>query len=54
MKPPISHRYLAVRLGVGFFGYSGHILTKEHGAAIVLASVVTKAEFKPTEPLRRI
>ena len=52
MKPMISHRYLAARSGVGFFGYSGHILTKEHGAAIVLASVVTKADLNPTEPLK--
>ena len=52
MKPVISHRYLAARSGVGFLGYSGHILTKKHGAAIVLASVVTKADLKPTEPLK--
>lgn len=51
MKPVISHRYLAARSGVGFFGYSGYILTKEYGAAIVLASVVTKAPLEPTEPL---
>ena len=51
MKPVISHRFLAARSGVGFFGLSGHILTKKHGAAIVLASVVTVAKLKPTEPL---
>jgi epoxyqueuosine reductase len=50
MKPVVSHRYLAARSGVGFFGHSGHILTKEHGPAIVLASVVTTAELEPTEP----
>jgi len=26
--PPISHRYLAVRCGVGFFGLSGNVLTR--------------------------
>ena len=49
--PPISHRYLAVRSGIGHFGYSGNIITKEYGSAIVLASVVTDAELIPTEPL---
>ncbi|MBE9545346.1 MAG: epoxyqueuosine reductase, partial [Proteobacteria bacterium] len=33
--PPISHRYLAVRSGVGFFGLSGNVLTKTEGAAII-------------------
>ena len=50
-KPPIAHRYLAVRSGVGYFGYSGNVITKEHGAAIILGSVVTVAELIPTHPL---
>jgi len=49
--PPISHRYLAVRSGVGFFGLSGNVLTREDGAAIILGSVVTEAELIPTEPI---
>ena len=49
--PPISHRYLAVRSGVGFFGLSGNVLTKTEGAAIILGSVVTEAELIPTDPL---
>jgi epoxyqueuosine reductase QueG len=49
--PPISHRYLAVRSGVGFFGLSGNVLTKTDGAAIILGSVVTQAELIPTEPI---
>jgi epoxyqueuosine reductase QueG len=49
--PPIAHRYLAVRSGVGHFGYSGNVITKEHGAAIILGSVVTVAELIPTAPL---
>jgi epoxyqueuosine reductase QueG len=49
--PDISHRYLAVRSGVGWFGLSGNVITKEHGAAMVLGSVVTTAELEPTEPL---
>ena len=49
--PDISHRYLAVRSGVGWFGLSGNVITKEHGAAMVLGTVVTTAELEPTEPL---
>lgn len=50
-KPPISHRYLAVCSGVGFFGLSGNVLTKTDGAAIILGSVVTEADLIPTEPI---
>ena len=50
-KPPISHRYLAVRSGVGFFGLSGNVLTKTDGAAIILGSVVTEAGLIPTDAL---
>ena len=49
--PPISHRYLAVRSGVGFFGLSGNVLTRRDGAAIILGSVVTEAELIATEPI---
>ena len=50
-KPPISHRYLAVRSGIAHFGLSGNVITKEYGAAIILGSVVTEAELVPTDPL---
>ncbi len=50
-KPPLSHRYLAVRSGIGQFGLSGNVLTKQNGAAVILGSVVTQAELIPTEPL---
>ena len=49
--PPISHRYLAVRSGVGFFGLSGNVLTITDGAAIILGSVVTEARLIPTKPI---
>ncbi len=49
--PPISHRHLAARSGVGFFGLSGNVLTKAEGGAIILGSVVTTAELAPTDPL---
>jgi epoxyqueuosine reductase QueG len=50
-KPDVSHRYLAVRSGVGWFGLSGNVITPTHGACVVLGSVVTTAELEPTEPL---
>lgn len=49
--PPLSLRYLAVRSGIGHFGLSGNIITSQHGAAVILGSVVTQAELIPTEPL---
>jgi len=49
--PDISHRYLAVRSGVGWFGFSGNVITKEHGASVLLGTTVTTAELEPTEPL---
>ena len=52
-KPPVSHRYLAVRSGVGFFGLSGNVLTKKEGGAVILGSVVTEADLIPTEPLAK-
>jgi epoxyqueuosine reductase QueG len=51
MLPYLSHRYLAARSGVGYFGMSGNIITKEAGAAVLLGSVVTTAELSPTDPL---
>jgi len=50
-KPPISHRYLAVRSGIGHFGASGNVIMDNYGAAILLASVATEAELVPTDPL---
>lgn len=49
--PPISHRYLAVRSGVGHFGFSGNVLRRKEGAAIILGTVVTEARLEPTDPL---
>ena len=49
--PPLSHRYLAVRSGIGHFGFSGNIITAEHGANVILGAVVTQAELIPTDPL---
>ena len=51
LMPDISHRYLAVRSGVGWFGLSGNVITKQNGASVVLGSVVTTALLEPTDPL---
>jgi epoxyqueuosine reductase QueG len=50
-RPDISHRLLAVRGGVGWFGLSGNVLTRDHGANVSLCTMVTTAELTPTEPL---
>jgi epoxyqueuosine reductase QueG len=50
-KPDISHRYLAVRAGIGHFGLSGNIINKEIAAPLILGSCVTTADLFPTDPL---
>jgi len=50
LPPDISHRYLAVRSGVGSFGWSGNVGIKGYGSAIILGTCVTDARFEPTEP----
>ncbi len=49
--PDISHRYLAIRSGIGHIGLSGHVITPEQGAAVILGTTVTTAELVPTPPL---
>lgn len=49
--PPISHRYMAAASGVGYFGWSGNILTEHNGAMVLLGTVITSAELEPTAPL---
>jgi epoxyqueuosine reductase len=51
MNPDLSHRYLAVRSGVGWFGFSGNVITPEYGAAVILGTCVTTADLEPTAPL---
>ena len=51
MNPDLSHRYLAVRSGVGWFGFSGNVITPEYGATLILGTCVTSAELEPTDPL---
>jgi epoxyqueuosine reductase len=51
LYPELSMRYMAVRSGVGNFGLSGNVITKDYGAAVILGCVVTTAELHPTDPL---
>lgn len=51
MPPDISHRYVAVRSGVGSFGWSGNVGIKGYGASIILDTTVTSAELAPTDPI---
>ncbi len=51
LHPDISHRYIAVRSGIGSFGWSGNVGIKEYGTAIILGTTVTDAELIPTEPI---
>jgi ferredoxin len=53
-KPSFSHRFGAVASGLGSFGLSGNVVTKEFGAAVVLDMVVTDAALKsdPALPAR--
>lgn len=51
MNPDLSHRYVAVRSGLGSFGWSGNVGITGYGTAIILGTVVTAAELDPTPPI---
>ena len=53
-RPTFSHRFGAVVSGLGTFGLSGNVVTKEFGASIMLDTVVTNAvlESDPVRPAR--
>ncbi len=52
--PSFSHRFGAILSGVGAQGWSGNVMTKEHGASVYLGTVVTDAvlESDPMLPPR--
>lgn len=50
LLPDISHRYMAVRSGVGSYGWSGNVGVRGHGTAVILGTTVTDAELDPTPP----
>lgn len=45
--PEFSHRYAAVAAGIGRLGWSGNLMTPEHGAMVELGSVITSARLDP-------
>ena len=49
--PDFSHRYAALAAGVGRLGWSGNLLTMEHGALVELGSVLTSATLRPDPPI---
>lgn len=54
VRPTFSHRFGGLVAGLGSFGLSGNLVTKEYGACIVLGTVVTNAKLKsdPLQPAR--
>ena len=50
-QPDLAHHYLAVRGGIGWFGFSGNVLTPSHGPNVQFATMVTDADLEPTAPL---
>ena len=49
--PDFSHRYAALASGIGRLGWSGNLLTREHGALVELGSVLTSAPLTPDTPI---
>ena len=46
-QAPFSHRYAAVRAGLGEFGLNNLVLTSEYGPRIRLNSVITSMQLEP-------
>jgi epoxyqueuosine reductase len=51
-QAPFSHRYAAVRAGLGEFGLSNLVLTPEYGPKIRLNSVITSMQLEPDPIIR--
>ena len=49
--PDFSHRYGAIAAGIGRLGWSGNLMTREHGALVELGSVITSATLTPDTPI---
>ena len=49
---PLMDRAAAVRAGIGWFGKSGNVLTKEFGSYVFLAELITTLDLEPDEPLQ--
>jgi len=53
-QPSFSHRFGAVAAGLGTFGLSGNVVTRQYGAAVYLGTVITDAPLisDPVMPAR--
>ena len=51
LPPLLALRLVAARSGVGSVGWSGNIIVKGHGAAVLLGALVTSAKLEPTNPI---
>ena len=51
LPPLLALRLVAARSGVGSIGWSGNILVKGYGAAVLLGALVTSAKLEPTDPI---
>jgi epoxyqueuosine reductase QueG len=51
MEPHLALRMVAARSGVGSIGWSGNILVKGYGAAVLLGALVTSIKLEPSEPI---
>jgi len=49
---PLLDRAAAVRAGIGWFGKSGNVLTKEFGSYVLLGELITTLRLEPDTPLR--
>lgn len=49
--PSFSHRFGAIASGIGAQGWSGNVMTREHGAAVYLGTVLTEALLESDEAL---
>lgn len=50
---PVLERGWAARSGLGFRGKNAMLISKEHGNWLFLASILTRVEIAPDEPLRK-
>lgn len=48
---PVMERYWGVKAGVGYIGGNGNLIVPGAGSAVVLAEIVCKAHFKPSNTL---
>ena len=50
---PVLERGWAARSGLGFRGKNGMLISRKHGNWLFLASILTRLEIAPDEPLRK-